>query len=495
MNYKIITKVVENKTFVILSRLSKEEMGRFKEYAGSSFFNKRTDIIKLVNYLEKVYPVFNEETVSGERIYKAVFGSRLFNPQVVRNLISRLQGLLEGFLMQLGFEKDSYLRTNALAYELRRKESFILSEKRLDRSMEMTNETEAYSPKYLKVNYDYLEIKNDIFTGTHFTYKTKIENLQLRSSYLTSFFVLALLRIANENAAFKYVYPGENTADSPIDFFRYFDIEKFLQQVKVKQPRHYPIIAIFYHGLQSKINDPEGTHREKLKELAFENFEGLRKVDRIECWAMLFAAYVFSDQCPVQNPSKKVHEIDKFFIDREIYFEDENGFMMENSYHNIAIQAISAEDYKWVENFLRSYKEKLPPDVRENLFNFCMGIYCFNKSEYENSIKHLSLVKADDVMSNLHIRSTHIKSYYELGYYDEAESAIFAFQNFISQSKNLTRQVKSTLPAFIRYSKMLIKAKSSGKPFPGHIYEKAKKGTGFTSKKWVIEKMEELLLK
>jgi hypothetical protein len=485
--------MIKNKTFSLLSRLSKDEIKQFTEFVSSPFFNKRTDVIKLAEYLESIYPSFTEEYVSEEKIYRVVFGEGSCSTQVVKNLASRLQTLLEKFLMQLGLEKDRFLQANALTYELRRKGSFELSERELDKSMSRINSEEVYSPRYMKLNFDYLETKNDILTATHINYKKKIENLNLRSRFLVDFFLLALLRIANENAAFKYVLPGESPANLFEDFFECFDIERFLELLKIKQPEQYPVIALFYYGLQSKINDPEGVNREKLKKLTFENFGRLRKMDLIECWSMLFAAYVFSDQCPVQNLSEEVHEIDKFFIDREIYFQDDSGFMMENSYHNIAMQAISAGDYSWVENFLKSYKEKLPPGIRENLFNFCMGIYCFNKAEYENSISYLSRVKADDIMSNLHIRNTHIKSYYELGYYDEAESAIFAFQNFISQSKALTRQVKGTLPAFIRYSKMLIKAKSSGKPFPGHIYEKAKKGGGFMSKKWVIEKMEELL--
>src|SRR5687767_7332487 len=99
--------------FELFSALSRDEFARFADFTASPFFNKRNDLVILVNFLKDHHPDFD---LSDEDIYRSVHGDDKFNLQVARNLISRLRELLVKFLTQLGVEKQNTFRDISLAY-------------------------------------------------------------------------------------------------------------------------------------------------------------------------------------------------------------------------------------------------------------------------------------------------------------------------------------------------------------------------------------------
>jgi hypothetical protein len=208
---------------------------------------------------------------------------------------------------------------------------------------------------------------------------------------------------------------------------------------------------------------------------------------------MLFASYIFTDTVQKKPVHKELHEINKVFVQRNLLPRDEIGYIMGSNYHNIAMQAIISKDFDWAEEFLNNYKEQIEPGNRENMYCVLMASCLLGKKEYERCIDFLSRAKIDNIMTKIIIRSTYIKCYYELSYFDEAESAIEALRMFIYQNKELTPQIKRSLPDFIKYTRLLLKAKATNGKFPEEIYITAKNSGGFNSKSWVIEKMEELL--
>lgn len=476
------------KTFEFLKVLDKKEFFRFIEFVNSPFFNKRMDAASLMNILKENYPSFN---LTEEEIYSRVYGKAKFNRQVTRNLVSRTQKLLDKFLAQLGMEKEKTFSDISFAYELARKGKPERVKKILNKGItELKSET--YSVEYLKKLFEYLEAMNSLSVERE-NYKLKVEDSVLRGECAANYFLLSFLRIANEFAVFKHVSRYEENKELFNGFMNYFDFEKYLENLKSLNSEYYAITSIFYYGLLSKVNDPDGRNRDKLKALVFENLDSMKLKDQYTCWTMLFASYIFTDTVQKKPVHKELHKINKVFVQRNLLPRDEIGYIMGSNYHNIAMQAIISKDFDWAEEFLNNYKEQIEPGNRENMYCVLMASCLLGKKEYERCIDFLSRAKIDNIMTKIIIRSTYIKCYYELSYFDEAESAIEALRMFIYQNKELTPQIKRSLPDFIKYSRLLLKAKATNGKFPEEIYITAKNSGGFNSKSWVIEKMEELL--
>lgn len=474
--------------FELYSALSKEEFARFADFVGSPFFNKRNDLVTLVNFLKGHYPEFD---LSDEDIYRSVHGEAEFNLQVARNLISRLRELLIRFLTQLGLEKQDTFQHISLAYELARKGKNGHVEKVLSEGVdELKNET--YSVEYLKKYYEYLETKEELLVDTK-DYKAKLIQSFKRGECAVNFYLLNMLRIANDYTVFKHVHRYEDDTELFNGFLNYFNFEKYLENLKSAGSEYYAITAIFYYGLLSKLDDPGSRNRRMLRYVVFENLEKLKLKDQYTCWVMLFASYIFTNNVQKQNVSSDMHEINQVFVEKDLVPRDDLGYVMENNYHNIAMQAMLSKDFEWAENFLNEYKDQLNPAKRENLYCVSMAFCLLGKKEYGRCIEFLSKSHITDIMTKITMKVTYIKCYYEMRYFDEAESAIEAMRIFTYQNKELTAAVKRSIPDFLKYAKLLVKIRANGTAFPEDEFLKLQNTAGFNSKTWVMDKVKELM--
>lgn len=476
--------------FKQISRLSKQEFARFREFVSSAFFNKRKDIVRFVIYLEPLFPDFQGTEISDESIYRNVYQTSGLNRQVVKNLLNRTLSLYEKFLIQLGLERDELMQVSALAKELKRKNLNTRADKILNESIDQFYETSDYSLDIYRKQSDLFELKHGLVPENNS--KQKILSNSKRFSALIKSTLVSLLRIANDYDVYSFVESAPEKAAYIENITEYINLEKTLKIIKETEPEEYPLIACYYYGLMSKTNDPTNQYREKLKELCFANIEKFRQNDNIEFWQMIFSSYIFSRAQKGPVDVKTLHQINKMYVDKDVAHKDENGFIEENNYHNITMQAIAAGDMDWAEGFIEKYKNELNPETRENTYNFLMGYFMLNKGEYNKVIPYLSRIKSNDIPVLLTIRWMYIRTYYELGHYFEAESAILAFKKFISSSGRVTKESRSTYPLSLQFINEALKCRISGNELDEGKYIRAQ-NTSFIAKKWVIQKMEALL--
>ena len=472
----------------LLNSLDEESITSFGEFINSPYFNKRSDISRFFGLVSSKLPVAE---LNRAEIYSHVYNQISINEQVVDNLLSRTKKLLLEFLTIQGIKNDDQARTNALAFELAKRGMHKLTEKTIEKGFGRL-ENEFYTVEYLKKYYDYTELKESLAVSIR-NFRQKTENALHRGEAFVNYYILNLLRIANDFIVFKYVNNVEEDNEIFNGFFKYFDFEKYIENLKLINSPYYAITSVFYYGLQSKMNDPNGFYREELKRIVFENLDSLNYQDKATCWTMLFGAFIFSNTPPKNNPSNEIHEINKFFVSRDILTRDELGYIMENNYHNIAFQAINARDYDWAEQFLNNYKAKLPPGTPEDTYNICMARCSFERKDFEKSLKYISRLKIDNVMSRTNVATLNIRCYYELGYYEEAHSGAEALRQFHIKNKVLPYNLKKNLLGFAKYVIKIIKCKASQKRFPEEIYIKAKNDPSISSKPWVLDKMQELM--
>jgi hypothetical protein len=482
--------LAQKSLYILLSSLSKAEFSRFEEMVSSPFFNKRNDLIRFIGYLGDLYPEFHGEKVTDDLVYEAVYGSKNFNKQVVKNLLARMLIMVEKYFVQLGMEKDEFLQVNALARELQRKGRLRQADKMTGEKIEKFDKHESYSLEYYRKKHELLEIRHNLIPGDNS--RLKITGSRNRFSASLKYFLVSLLRAVNDYEVHSFVESPGEAYPYIEEITEYIDFEKTLELIKANEPEEYPLIACYYYGLMSKTNDPDGVYREKLKELAISGIDSFRHSDNIEFWQMIFSSYIFSKSAKGPVDVKRLHEINKIYVDKNVAYIDEEGYIAESSYHNITMQAVAAGDLKWAEDFISKFKEQLNPAIRDNTYNFLMGYFMMTKHEYENVIPYLTRIKTTDIPTNLTIRWMFIRTFYELGHFFEAEAAITAFKKFISMSGRVTKESRSSYPQLLSFMTGLIKAKTSGLNMKEEIYIKAK-NTSFIAKNWVIEKMDELV--
>lgn len=476
--------------FSQISTLKNSEFERFSKYVSSPFFNTRNDVIKFVNYLAKKIPLIAGTNISYEEIYREIYGGANFSRQVVKNLLSRTLAMLDGFFIQLSLEGDKDMQVTALTKELQKRKLNRKAEKILNERILDLKKSSEYTLEYYKKISELKELKHGNLSESDS--KQRIISDGERFSAAMKSFLVSLLRIANDYEVYSFVENAPQRNEYIENITKIIDIEQALELIKENEPDEYALIACYYFGLLSKTNDPQNIYREKLKEFSFKNIEHFRHNDNIEFWQMIFSSYIFSKAQKGPVDVQTLHSINKMYVEKNVANKDEKGYIDENNYHNIIMQSIAANDLEWTESFINKYKDELNPETRENTYNFLMGYFMLNKGEYSRVIPYLSKVRSGDIPVQLTIRWMYIRAYYELGHYFEAESTIHAFKNFISTSGRVTKESRSTYPASLGFIDAVVKSRLSGKKLDEEKYLKAK-NSSFIAKKWVIEKMEELL--
>ncbi len=476
--------------YKLLNTLTQSEMAGLAEFSRSPFHNTRSDIVKFLVYLSSVYPNPEENAISDETVYREVYGREKLNTQVVKNLLHRTTKLCEKYLVELALRNDRFTHDTLLISELQKRKLVSYADKKADLAISIQDQHEGYSISFLKKRYDLLELKHQL-TENHDS-RFKITSNSTKLSAALKYMLVSILRTLNDYEVNRFVEADESRNVFIDRINEMLNFENALETIKTNEPENYPLVACYYYGLLSKVNDPNGLYREKLKQLSFENIERFRQVDNIEFWQMIFASYIFSKSSKGPVDVKTLHEINKMYVNRGVIYRDDHGFVSDSSYHNIAMQAIGCRDFQWAGNFINTYRDQLEPSVKENTYNFLMGYFNVTKGDYNNVIQYLSRIKSPDIPVNLTVRWMLIRTYYELGHYFEAESAVDAFRKFITSSGRVTRESISSYPLLLRLTAHLIRAKTSGKGLKEEIYLKAKNTPNFIGRSWVLEKMEEI---
>ena len=90
--------MIKSNLIDLLRKLSTEELKEFGEYVRSPFFNKNQSTIKLLDYIRKYAPDFNDKKLGKELVYQKLFPGMKYNDGFTRTIMFNLAKLTEDYL-------------------------------------------------------------------------------------------------------------------------------------------------------------------------------------------------------------------------------------------------------------------------------------------------------------------------------------------------------------------------------------------------------------
>src|SRR5688572_11768167 len=97
----------DSKLVTLLKTLNKQEFERLEKYVKSPFFNSSEQLVTLFDLLKGDYPDF--ALISKDKIFRVFYPKEEFKDKKIRDMLSRLLEIAQGFLSQIEFEKRSHL--------------------------------------------------------------------------------------------------------------------------------------------------------------------------------------------------------------------------------------------------------------------------------------------------------------------------------------------------------------------------------------------------
>ncbi|MEM6316290.1 MAG: hypothetical protein AAF960_01395 [Bacteroidota bacterium] len=414
-----------------LKLLSAEELKRFASFVRSPYYTQSKDVIRLFNLLRKHHPHFSNKQVTKDRIFKRLFPKETYSDIKLRNLQSKLNKVVENYLLQLTFEQDEIAKRKALA-KLYQQRNYTVA---FQRATEQLLDDLDFLPFR---DADYFLEKYGLERALYFWESPNSKKaVWLNKAYdsLAAFSRLERLRLTLYQKNRGIIYANQPTKVNL--FYNDNDLtqlyEKFLDLLEK------PTLIAF----------------EDAKISFFKNKEKLRKEDQQSLLVVLINHAKLAIRTEQTELEATIFSLYKLGIEEEILFD--NGTLNEILFINIVMFGSKLTKFTWVEDFLQKYATRITGNNSKEIATLGKAIYHFFKKNYTQATHLLATLKFDNKLLELSARTLSLRCFYELfskdsTLYDYLLAALQAYQKFLE--RDLSFHAEKVI-AYQNFSKLL----------------------------------------
>ena len=481
-----------NISIELIKTFSAAEIKNFEEYIKCPLFNKRKELVKLYGLIIKCRPEFTSHDLKRENLFRKLYPETEYNEQTLRTRMTELSSLIRGYFTLVYQQKNPLVNKTLQIKELMARHKYSVSEKILKEALESLEKEKYENPKYFEYKYLLLSDLCLVYSAVE-NYKERLNAEIKRAECFIDFFLTDFLSNAKDIITLNVHNKVSKDSDVVRRFLENFSMDPFLLYLKESDYEHYAVIAIYYYTyLTRKENDNE-KHYYDLKEIVFSEYGKFSKKDQFKFWDFLSGAVYPVLVSRDRKFYDEKFQVDKFFSGLDAFLTINDKYMYAQTFNNVFAGAALVNELEWAEEFILKNKNMLLPEIRENTFNYCMAMLCSKKKEFERSLSYLGKIRFQELSYNLDVRMSYIMNYYELSIFDQLFSSIDSFKHFISENNNLPEHRIDWAKTSLTFITKIANAKSGNKNLDYAELKKAENTVTFMNRKWILEKMKELL--
>ncbi len=467
-------KIKSGKLISLLKSLTKREARQLQAMIGSSFFGVSEKGKALLEHLLVHFPDF-EELNQDEILTDLKFNDE----KSLRYAMSELSGMIEEFLflkeIKLHPEDKNHYLLKALikkdlirfAPPLIRKNKQILQKKahRDDHYYLQSFQTE-------KDHYEYVASRRNIAVQKNL--KDIILNLDI-------YYIINKLKLSAEMINLSEAWAVEY---DPVM------LNEILHLLKSSEDIHTPAVHIYYEIVKMLTATPSEPHYFNLKELLARHGSLFPREE-------LNDMYIFArNYCAQKINSGESNYLYEVFDLYRMLLRDRvllvNEHLSQWDYKNIVAVALRLGEYDWARDFIRTYKEKLRPEERQNAYFFNLANYYYYCKEYEETMLLIRDVEFTDTYYHLDCKVLLLKSYYELGEIQALQSLIDSFYMYLKRNKAISEFQRSSYLNFLRIVRKLVRMKPDDDQKRAALMLELDRSHPIANVSWLKEKLENI---
>ncbi len=460
-----------------LQTLSKEEFREFGKFLRSPFFNNRSEVIRLYEFLKLYYPMFKSSDISKEKIYSSVYPGKKFNDILFRKVISLLVNQFQDYLYYRNAKNHTTEKDVRLLELLREKKLFGLFSKKEKKINENFNSA--------KHDFSLYELKFKAAASLNGVMLIKNEKEMLKvfqkehdefTAYFLSFLLLQYIRLSEWSRIYNHKY----------DIRLFEEVISYLEKNRFED---HPLIPLYFNMLML-IKTGEDKYFEQL------NLYRIMFSDKVEDINNYNIALVLIQHCykKIQQGFNdyriKIFELTKFIIENDLI---PPGYIEQYFFTNAVRYTASLKELDWCREFIGNFAERLDPDIKDEIINYSYSMIEFHKGDFESSLRYLSAINIESANMKYDIKNIQAMNLYELGYFEQLLQHIDSYKHFIARDEKRTDEFKDNNKKFLNFTIQLLKFNGFGKKEEISFYSNELIKSGyFSNKEWLTEKIDEI---
>lgn len=413
------------------------EIRELRKFLQSPFFNQRTDVTRLFEYL------VNSGEADKDTAWIKVFGKEApYEEQKMRLLMSYLHGLLEQYLTVKALLSDP-LGTQIHLATAYRKRKMNTAFERVRKNLDKTLETQALRNAAFHERLYLLDW--EAHQVAYPQNPTDVSLLRSASKSLDAAYLAKKLQIVCLLAAHQTVYKTDTEEDWE---------EELVARTEQSDFAVLPAVSIYLHCYRMLRDPANESHFQHFKSILLQKDEAFTSEE-------LHGLFILAINYCVRRLNAGETAFNREALDlykeglRKNYLLEE-GILSRFTYHNIVAIGLQVGELDWVGYFIQEYRNRLERRYRESVFSFNLARLAYAERNYDQLLELLQKANYRDPLHNLAAKTLLLKTYFELGELDSLQYLLDAMRNYI-QRKRVLGYHRTNYLNIIRYAEKILR--------------------------------------
>lgn len=469
-----------SKLYSVLKEFDKYEQNRCRKYIQSPYFNRSEKICELYEIFIERINEGQEDELPKENIWKILHQKEAFKSDRWRKYCSDLLKLIEGYLMQEEFEKDTSAKISYLMNSITEKKIEYLGKSVIKRannfknSSSIINEAKFYN-NYLLEKCEYKLQQSD-------RQRASISNIENIVNNLDNFFIVEKL---------KYYCDILSRTSFVSHNYEVKLIEEIMTFLSLKPESSLEPVMKIYFKMVLMVKDSQNENNYfELKEHLKEYGKFFPRSEASEMYT--FAINYCTRQLNAGNQKywREYFEIHQQLLESKIIIV--NDELNVGIFKNLVLVGSRLKEFSWTEKFISEYKKYLPEEQRENAVTYNSALLYFYQKKYDDVIQLLQQVEYEDYIYNVNAKQLLLRTYYETNSTDPLFFLIDSFRAYLYRNPKISTKMKETYSNFLTITKKLSGTKRRDKKTLEALKTEIKEKKNLANRPWLLEKIAEL---
>lgn len=458
----------------LLRTLSKQELQSLKKFVRNPFFNQRSEVPVLLDWIltamKKGKPLDDKAEA-----YRSVFGKNNYDDHRVRMAMSFLYQLTGQFLNVQAF------LNNTVPY--RRQMAAVFRERKLpDQAEKVCEEAGQLQMEMPLRNADFLEEKYRIMLEKHRfqvdTQQVEQKDLQELSDQLDRAF------LARKFWQTCVMLSHQNVSNATYEFGL---LDAALLHAEQSGALNVPAIAIYYHCCKFLVRPSETSHFQQFRQLLTDCASQFSDTELRDFYVLAINYCIRQYNAGNQDYLPQQFQLYKEGLEQKYFLSE--GALSRYTYQNAATIGLVMHELEWVENLIHEYRPLLKEEHREGLFSFNMARLEYYRRNLGQALQLLQKAEYKDLLLNLAAKILQLKIFYELEEFDLLASHLQAIRGFIRRKKVMGYHRENYMNT-VYFTQKLLEANLFDKAVRTELQREIEDTKAVAEKEWLLEQLK-----
>ena len=449
------------KILKVLSSLSNKELREFEKFISSTYYNEGRNYLPLIKILKKYHPEFDHPKLTQEFIFKKAFNGKNFNRKVLLNRMSKVNIILEEYLIQKAVDEDKLKRKLLLAKSLLKRgniEYYKTVSANIGKEIKSlpADKSLLMEKELLKLNAEYYYSNSDFYNAGNCIEKLTLYN------FLTDFIVL--MDCNHDSHNYKHYFDYKNELGVVNDVLNAGHIESTFAKIAEYDFPHKDLFTLLFNCYKLGVNTADDSIFHATKKYFYRFYKSISK-------ELLYKVYAnLNEYCTKKINQgfggfvKHKFEICKFFVGSGLFSEHynlsaNNKYLDAVQFINTVQTGILAKELDWAESFIVLYSKYLMPEEKEAVYDFCYAKIYASRGDFVKALESVKRVKMNSDYYNVETKVLYLKILFMLNNYVESSNVVESIRHILKKRNVISENRKERYGEFVKYYNMVFELK------------------------------------